>query len=90
MSNERIYNHFHPDEHRFVDKAAEWVERAEQHAVKLTDFLDPRQAFILTTLAQRGTKCRCGSKADIRTRNGNGPWLRRITGCWKTRTWASA
>jgi RNA-binding protein YlmH len=53
MSN-GIYAHFHPDEHPFVDKATEWVERAaEKHAVKLTDFLDPRQAFILTTLAQR-------------------------------------
>ncbi|TVY09583.1 YlmH family RNA-binding protein [Paenibacillus cremeus] len=51
--NELLYTHFHPDEHRFVDKASEWVERAEQHAVKLTDFLDPRQAFILTTLVNR-------------------------------------
>lgn len=51
--NENIYAHFHPDEHRFVDKAAEWVERAEQHAVKLTDFLDPRQAFIVSTLVNR-------------------------------------
>ncbi|GAB7053800.1 MULTISPECIES: RNA-binding protein [unclassified Paenibacillus] len=51
--NEHIYAHFHPDEHRFVDKAAEWVERAEQHAVKLTDFLDPRQAFIVTSLVNR-------------------------------------
>ncbi|MDF2964463.1 MAG: RNA-binding protein [Paenibacillus sp.] len=55
MSADNLYTHFHPDEHRFVDKAAEWVERAEQHAVKLTDFLDPRQAFILTTLVNRST-----------------------------------
>ncbi|WP_284638768.1 YlmH family RNA-binding protein [Paenibacillus silviterrae] len=53
MNNENIYSHFHPDEHRFVDKAAEWVERAEQHALKLTDFLDPRQAFIVNTLVNR-------------------------------------
>ncbi|TDF96670.1 RNA-binding protein [Paenibacillus piri] len=53
MSTDNIYSHFHPDEHRFVDKATEWVERAEQHATKLTDFLDPRQAFILTTLVNR-------------------------------------
>ncbi|NEN83343.1 RNA-binding protein [Paenibacillus elgii] len=53
MMQEQLYAHFHPDEHRFVDKAAEWVERAEQHTVKLTDFLDPRQIFILTTLANR-------------------------------------
>jgi RNA-binding protein YlmH len=49
-----LYAHFHPDEHHFVDKASEWVERAaHQHAVKLTDFLDPRQAFILNTLVKR-------------------------------------
>jgi RNA-binding protein YlmH len=53
VSTDNIYSHFHPDEHRFVDKAAEWVERAEQHAAKLTDFLDPRQAFIVTTLVNR-------------------------------------
>jgi RNA-binding protein YlmH len=50
---EQLYAHFHPDEHRFVDKAAEWVARAEQHKVKLTDFLDPRQAFIVSALANR-------------------------------------
>ncbi|GAA3403979.1 RNA-binding protein [Paenibacillus hodogayensis] len=49
-----LYSHFHPDEHRFVDKAQEWIARAvEQHAVKLTDFLDPRQAFIVQSLANR-------------------------------------
>ncbi len=49
-----IYKHFHPDEHHFVDKAWDWLFRAsEQHAVKLTDFLDPRQAYIFGTLAGR-------------------------------------
>ncbi|WP_028549299.1 YlmH family RNA-binding protein [Paenibacillus sp. UNC451MF] len=55
MNVDQIYSHFHPDEHRFVDKATEWVERAQQHTVKLTDFLDPRQAFILSTLVNRTT-----------------------------------
>ncbi len=53
MMQEHLYAHFHPDEHRFVDKAVEWVERAGQHSLKLTDFLDPRQTFILTVLANR-------------------------------------
>jgi RNA-binding protein YlmH len=53
IHTEQIYAHFHPDEYRFVDKAAEWVARAEQHMVKLTDFLDPRQAFIVSSLANR-------------------------------------
>lgn len=49
-----IYAHFHPDEHAFVDKAAEWVERAAfHHAVKRSDFLDPRQCQIVTSLANR-------------------------------------
>ncbi|WP_216855205.1 YlmH family RNA-binding protein [Paenibacillus alba] len=59
MSKE-LYGHFHPDEHHFVDKAWDWVERAaEQHAVKLTDFLDPRQAFILTSLVNRHPDVHC-------------------------------
>lgn len=53
-ANEHIYTHFHPDERVFVDRASEWVERAAQHhEIRRTDFLDPRQAFILTTLVNR-------------------------------------
>ncbi|NMO94762.1 RNA-binding protein [Paenibacillus lemnae] len=49
-----IYSHFHRDERDFVDKAWEWVENAGQyHEDKLTDFLDPRQRFILETLVNR-------------------------------------
>jgi RNA-binding protein YlmH len=49
-----LYAHFHHDEHRFVDKAWEWILQAsEQHAVKRTDFLDPRQGHILETLVNR-------------------------------------
>jgi RNA-binding protein YlmH len=49
-----IYEHFHPDEKAFVDRAWEWVERAaERHEIRRTDFLDPRQAHILYTLANR-------------------------------------
>ncbi len=52
--NQEIYGHFHPEEHAFVDKAYEWVERAAQnHAVKRTDFLDPRQAWIVESLVNR-------------------------------------
>ena len=49
-----IYVHFHPDEKPFVDRASEWVERAAfAHELKRTDFLDPRQADILISLANR-------------------------------------
>ncbi|MEW4370583.1 RNA-binding protein [Paenibacillus kandeliae] len=52
--NNNIYHHFHPDEREFVERAAEWVENAARyHEQKLTDFLDPRQAYILSTLAAR-------------------------------------
>lgn len=52
--NKPLHEHFRPDERPFIDKALEWVERAAgQHAVKRTDFLDPRQSFILSSLANR-------------------------------------
>ncbi|BBH21200.1 putative RNA-binding protein YlmH [Paenibacillus baekrokdamisoli] len=49
-----LYVHFHPDEKPFVDRATEWIERAAfAHELKRTDFLDPRQADILISLANR-------------------------------------
>ncbi|WP_046226853.1 YlmH family RNA-binding protein [Paenibacillus dauci] len=49
-----IQHHFHPDEREFVERAAEWVHNAARyHEQKLTDFLDPRQAYILSTLIAR-------------------------------------
>ncbi|WP_068616391.1 YlmH family RNA-binding protein [Paenibacillus tuaregi] len=49
-----IYAHFRPEERMFVDRAWEWVVGAgDYHEVKLTDFLDPRQIFILDSLARR-------------------------------------
>lgn len=51
---------FHPSERSFVDKAAEWVANASQlHVVKLTDFLDPRQCFIVNSLANRERDVTC-------------------------------
>ncbi|MBB3109072.1 RNA-binding protein YlmH [Paenibacillus phyllosphaerae] len=48
------YVHFHPDERPFVDRAVEWVERAAYaHELRRTDFLDPRQLEILTSIANR-------------------------------------
>ncbi|MGN7357706.1 RNA-binding protein [Paenibacillus sp. SAF-054] len=49
-----IYEHFHPDEREFVDRAWEWIVNAGQyHETKLTDFLDPRQVFIVESLVNR-------------------------------------
>ncbi len=54
MTKTDIYAHFHPDERRFVDKAADWVERAgRSHELIRSDFLDPRQAFIVASLVRR-------------------------------------
>jgi len=51
---QELYVHFHPEERPFVDRALEWVERAaERHATVVTDFLDPRQQFILRSIAGR-------------------------------------
>lgn len=53
MKNE-IYEHFHPDEKPFIDKAAQWLEDTSRHKQKKrTDFLDPRQAYIVASLANR-------------------------------------
>lgn len=53
MKND-IHVHFHPDERPFVDRASEWIDRAAYaHEMKLTDFLDPRQAEIVVSLANR-------------------------------------
>lgn len=60
MPRKEIYAHFHPEEKEFVDRAWEWVERAaDRHETKRSDFLDPRQAFILQTLANRHPDVGC-------------------------------
>ncbi|ADU30834.1 RNA-binding protein [Evansella cellulosilytica] len=46
-----VYQHFRKDEHAFVDQVMEWKETAiEQYRSKLTDFLDPRQQYIVQSL----------------------------------------
>jgi len=49
--NANVYQHFRKDEHPFVDSVSDWIQKVEdQYAPYLTDFLDPRQAFILESL----------------------------------------
>ncbi|OZM58518.1 RNA-binding protein [Lottiidibacillus patelloidae] len=46
-----IYEHYHKDEHDFVDQVLDWKNQvATQYAYKLTDFLDPREQKILSDL----------------------------------------
>lgn len=83
MSSHDIYEHFHPDEKGYVDRAWEWVERAaERHETKRTDFLDPRQAHILSTLANRNLDVQLlfngGTPEAERTRALIAPSYRRL------------
>lgn len=51
---QEIYEHFHPEERAFIDRAWEWVTAAgDYHEMKLTPFLDPRQCLILRNLVNR-------------------------------------
>ncbi|MBP0724829.1 RNA-binding protein [Bacillus sp. RG28] len=46
-----IYDHFRKEERVFVDQILKWKEEAsERYSVKLTDFLDEREQFILQNI----------------------------------------
>jgi hypothetical protein len=46
-----VYQHFRADERSFIDSVGDWIEQVQsQYAPYLTDFLDPRQSYILETL----------------------------------------
>jgi len=54
--NVNVYQHFRPDERPFIDTVEDWLEQvAMQYAPLLTEFLDPRQAYILETLIRQNT-----------------------------------
>ncbi|MHC5226988.1 YlmH family RNA-binding protein [Enterococcus sp. LJL99] len=54
--NANVYQHFRKDEHPFIDSVGDWLEQVEsQYAPYLTDFLDPRQAYILETLVRQNS-----------------------------------
>ncbi len=49
-----ILAHFHPDERPFAIKMADMIDRiSQQHELRRTDFLDPRQQAIVETLVHR-------------------------------------
>ncbi|WP_444684140.1 RNA-binding protein [Alkalicoccus luteus] len=55
-----LYEHFRKDEHPFIDQVTDWLETVEnEYRTKLTDFLDPRQQFIVTSLTGQGNAVRC-------------------------------
>ncbi len=48
------YAHFHPSEHSFVDQMDDWISKVEERFEdRWTDFLDPRQQYILQSLVRR-------------------------------------
>ena len=48
-----IYQHFRPSERVFIEKATDWLTIVtDSYSLVSTDFLNPRQVFILTTLVQ--------------------------------------
>src|SRR5699024_4452931 len=49
-----IYQHFRNEERAFIDSAQDWIDQSlNQYAPILTEFLDPRQAFILESLIRQ-------------------------------------
>ncbi|BCA85320.1 RNA-binding protein S4 [Enterococcus saigonensis] len=55
--NVNVYQHFRADERPFIDAVTDWIEQVQmQYAPYLTDFLDPRQAYIAETLIRQETE----------------------------------
>lgn len=55
--NENVYQHFRKDEHPFIDSIDDWLEKVEdQYAPYLTEFLDPRQAYIVETIVRQNSE----------------------------------
>ena len=48
---ENVYQHFRKEERPFIDDLSEWITEVEdQYTPYLTDFLDPRQMYIVESL----------------------------------------
>lgn len=51
-----MYQHFRKDEHPFVNLVLDWLKQVEeQYAPYVTDFLDPRQMFIVESLVGKSS-----------------------------------
>lgn len=66
-----IYQHFRPEEKDFIDQAVNWIDQVrDSYAPKLSDFLDPRQQEILSSVL--------GSNQDVLLRfNGGSDFVER-------------
>lgn len=55
-----IYQHFRPEEKEYIDQVLNWRESVERtYAPKLTDFLDPREQYIMQLLIGEHSQVRC-------------------------------
>lgn len=55
-----FYDHFAADEQPFVKRAMDWIQRSEdRYQTVRTDFLDPREQFILDSLVAKNEELRC-------------------------------
>lgn len=54
-----IWDHFHPEEHPFVERVLDWIDRAASRRRPVrTPFLDPRgQTIVKTLVARNGELC---------------------------------
>lgn len=51
---EHLIQHFRKDEQAFIEQAIGWQREVEdRYAPKLTDFLDPRQRFIVESITSQ-------------------------------------
>ncbi|EXJ22850.1 hypothetical protein, contains S4-like RNA binding domain protein [Alkalibacterium sp. AK22] len=49
---ENVYQHFRPEEKAFIDQVTDWLRQVEmQYTPYLTPFLDPREQFIVKSIA---------------------------------------
>lgn len=55
-AREGVYQHFRVDERPFIERVGDWIDIVTmRHQPYLTDFLNPRERYILSTLAQQAT-----------------------------------
>lgn len=54
-----IYQHFRPEEKEFIDQVMNWKDYVDHtYAPKLTDFLDPREQYILQSIIGTNDICK--------------------------------
>ncbi|MGT2738895.1 RNA-binding protein [Streptococcus pantholopis] len=64
MTDKAILQHFKPDEYQFIEKATDLMAKAlDTYSLQLSEFLDPRQVFILKSIVGQ-TELNCFVSSD--------------------------